>query len=43
VDADGRKPAGAVISPLLANIYLDPLDRLMAEEGFEMTRYAMTS
>jgi RNA-directed DNA polymerase len=33
-------PQGAVISPLLANIYLDPLDRLMAEEGFEMTRYA---
>jgi RNA-directed DNA polymerase len=33
-------PQGAVISPLLSNIYLDPLDHLMAERGFEMTRYA---
>lgn len=33
-------PQGAVISPLLANIYLDPLDHLMAAEGFEMIRYA---
>lgn len=33
-------PQGAVISPLLANVYLDPLDHLMAEEGFEMVRYA---
>lgn len=33
-------PQGAVISPLLANIYLDPLDHLMAERGFEMVRYA---
>ena len=33
-------PQGAVISPLLANIYLDPLDHRMAEHGFEMTRYA---
>jgi RNA-directed DNA polymerase len=29
-----------VISPLLANIYLDPLDWLMAGLGFEMVRYA---
>ena len=28
------------ISPLLANIYLDPLDRLMAEHGYPMVRYA---
>lgn len=28
------------ISPLLANIYLDPLDWLMAASGFEMVRYA---
>ena len=27
-------PQGAVISPLLANIYLDPLDQLMAERGY---------
>jgi RNA-directed DNA polymerase len=33
-------PQGAVISPLLSNIYLDPLDHLMAEGGFEMVRYA---
>jgi len=33
-------PQGAVISPLLSNIYLDPLDHLMAESGFEMVRYA---
>jgi RNA-directed DNA polymerase len=33
-------PQGAVISPLLSNIYLDPLDHLMAGNGFEMVRYA---
>jgi len=33
-------PQGAVISPLLANIYLDPLDKLMAARGFRMVRYA---
>ena len=33
-------PQGAVISPLLANIYLDPLDQHMAAAGFEMVRYA---
>lgn len=33
-------PQGGVISPLLANIYLDPLDWLMAGCGFEMVRYA---
>lgn len=33
-------PQGAVISPLLSNIYLDPLDHMMAAEGFEMVRYA---
>ncbi len=33
-------PQGAVISPLLSNIYLNPLDHLMAEAGYEMTRYA---
>ena len=33
-------PQGAVISPLLSNLYLDPLDHAMAERGFEMTRYA---
>jgi RNA-directed DNA polymerase len=33
-------PQGAVISPLLSNIYLNPLDHLMAEAGYQMTRYA---
>jgi RNA-directed DNA polymerase len=33
-------PQGAVVSPLLSNIYLDPLDHLMAGQGFEMVRYA---
>jgi len=38
--AEEGTPQGGVISPLLANIYLDPLDRLMASRGFEMVRYA---
>lgn len=33
-------PQGAVISPLLSNIYLDPLDHAMAAAGFQMVRYA---
>ena len=33
-------PQGAVVSPLLSNIYLNPLDHLMAQHGFEMVRYA---
>jgi RNA-directed DNA polymerase len=33
-------PQGAVLSPLLSNIYLDPLDHLMAGRGYEMVRYA---
>jgi RNA-directed DNA polymerase len=33
-------PQGGCISPLLSNIYLDPLDHLMAQRGFEMVRYA---
>ncbi|MBI1314780.1 group II intron reverse transcriptase/maturase [bacterium] len=33
-------PQGAVLSPLLSNIYLDPLDHLLAQSGFEMVRYA---
>jgi RNA-directed DNA polymerase len=33
-------PQGAVISPLLSNLYLDPLDHQMAHRGYEMVRYA---
>jgi RNA-directed DNA polymerase len=33
-------PQGAVISPLLSNIYLDPLDHELARSGYEMVRYA---
>lgn len=33
-------PQGGVISPLLANIYLHPLDMLMTERGHRITRYA---
>jgi RNA-directed DNA polymerase len=33
-------PQGAVLSPLLANVYLDPLDKLMEQGGFRMARYA---
>jgi RNA-directed DNA polymerase len=33
-------PQGAVISPLLANVYLNPLDHLLAGKGIEMVRYA---
>jgi RNA-directed DNA polymerase len=33
-------PQGAVLSPLLSNIYLNPLDHLMAGGGYEMVRYA---
>jgi RNA-directed DNA polymerase len=33
-------PQGAVVSPLLSNIYLDGLDWQMARSGLEMVRYA---
>lgn len=33
-------PQGAVLSPLLSNVYLNPLDHLMVAEGFEIVRYA---
>ena len=36
----GGTPQGAVISPLLANLYLHPLDRLMRAKGYRMVRYA---
>lgn len=36
----GGSPQGAVISPLLANIYLHPLDALLTNKGYQMVRYA---
>ncbi len=33
-------PQGGVVSPLLANIYLNPLDHLMMDQGYELLRYA---
>ena len=39
-DAETGTPQGGVLSPLLANIYLDPLDWLMERAGLEMVRYA---
>lgn len=33
-------PQGAVLSPLLSNIYLNPLDHLMEAKGYRMVRYA---
>jgi RNA-directed DNA polymerase len=36
----GGTPQGAVISPLLANVYLHPLDCHMQQKGFRMVRYA---
>lgn len=33
-------PQGAVISPLLANVYLHPVDTVMRQAGFTLVRYA---
>lgn len=33
-------PQGAVISPLLANLYLNELDHLLCEQGHRLVRYA---
>jgi RNA-directed DNA polymerase len=38
--AEDGTPQGGVISPLLANIYLNSLDWLMKNHGIEMIRYA---
>jgi len=33
-------PQGAVLSPLLANIYLHPLDQMLNQAGYQSVRYA---
>jgi RNA-directed DNA polymerase len=39
-EPESGTPQGGVMSPLLANIYLDELDHLMAQRGLVMERYA---
>jgi RNA-directed DNA polymerase len=39
-EPEAGAPQGAVLSPMLSNIYLDPLDHLVAGHGYEMVRYA---
>jgi RNA-directed DNA polymerase len=39
-EPEAGAPQGAVLSPLLSNIFLNPLDHLMVVQGFAMVRYA---
>lgn len=39
-ESEQGTPQGAVISPLLANLYLNDVDHEAARQGFEMIRYA---
>lgn len=39
-DSETGSPQGGIISPLLANIYLDPLDKLLEQQGLQSVRYA---
>jgi RNA-directed DNA polymerase len=39
-EPEAGAPQGAVLSPLLSNIYLNPLDHQMASQGYAMVRYA---
>jgi RNA-directed DNA polymerase len=39
-EPEAGAPQGAVLSPLLSNIYLNPLDHQMAAQGLAMVRYA---
>jgi RNA-directed DNA polymerase len=37
---DQGTPQGAVLSPLLANLYLHPLDQMLRASGYRLVRYA---
>src|SRR5450432_2168502 len=39
-EPEAGAPQGAVLSPLLSNVYLNLLDHQMAAQGYEMVRYA---
>lgn len=39
-EPEAGAPQGAVLSPLLSNVYLNPLDHLAVSSGWEMVRYA---
>lgn len=40
INRDRGLPQGAVLSPLLANLYLDQFDEEVTEAGFKLVRYA---
>lgn len=40
VDPVAGSPQGGIVSPLLANIYLDPLDKVLESLGLRSVRYA---
>lgn len=39
-EPESGSPQGGVISPLLANIYLDPLDKMLEQNNYHLIRYA---
>lgn len=39
-NVESGSPQGGVVSPLLANIFLDPLDKLLEKQGLHLIRYA---
>ncbi|MCU0294350.1 MAG: group II intron reverse transcriptase/maturase [Thermoanaerobaculaceae bacterium] len=40
LEPEAGTPQGGVMSPLLANIYLHPVDELLGQAGYESVRYA---
>jgi RNA-directed DNA polymerase len=39
-EPDAGTPQGGVVSPLLANVYLHPVDEVLGQGGYESVRYA---